>query len=241
MLTPDTDALGKAVLDFIGGNLSQDIIVHSNVADDDVLPVRLLFRQEFSMSDLEKTALKNCRGRVLDIGAGAGCHSLALEEKGFDVTAIDISPGAVEGMKLQGLKQVQQLAFFDARGQHFDTLLLMMNGIGLSGTLDGFDEFLQHAKTLLAPGGQIIFDTSDIEYLYMDDDGSKWVNLNGAYYGEVEYQMEYQGTLTPKFNWLYLDYITLTDHCLDNGFELELLFDDERFNYLVRLTAADNN
>ena len=162
-------------------------------------------------------------------------------EKGFDITAIDISPGAVEAMKEQGLTQVQNIGFFDLKGQTFDTILLLMNGIGLSGTLDGYDQFLQNAKTLLSPGGQLIFDTSDIEYLFMEEDGSKMVDLNANYYGEVVYQMEYHGTKSPSFGWLFIDYITLIDHSLDNGFEVELLFDDDRFNYLVKLTLAGKN
>lgn len=227
--------MGTAILDYLNGTHADDIIVHCNVAEDDVIPVAHLFRTYETMGPLERTAIEHCQGHVLDIGAGSGCHSLALHNRGFKVTSIDISPNGVQGMKQQGLPDVRQLNVFNLNGERFDTLLMMMNGIGITGNLEGFDRFLDHAKTLLNPGGSIIFDTSDIEYLFMEEDGSRYINLNGNYYGEVTYQMEYKQVVGETFPWLYLDYITLTDHCLDHGYDLQLLYDNDRFNYLVQL------
>jgi SAM-dependent methyltransferase len=234
-LPPNKDPMGTAILDYLNGQPTEDITVHCSAADDDVIPVEHLFRTYDTMSRLERTAVENCRGHVLDIGAGSGCHSLALYNRGFKVTSIDISPNGVKAMQQQGLPDVRLLNIYDLKGERFDTLLLMMNGIGIVGNLEGFDRFLDHARNLLNPSGTIIFDTSDIEYLFMEEDGSRYINLNDYYYGEVTYQMEYKQVVGEPFPWLYLDYITLTDHCIDKGYDLQLLYDDERFNYLVQL------
>lgn len=237
MLSPEHDPLGRAVKDYYyNGVHNAEITVHTDVADDDIIPVKLLFRTFDEMPKLEQHALEQCYGKILDVGAGAGCHTLALQERGMDVSAIDISPGAVEIMKEQGIKQVRNLGFFDITDETYDTLLLMMNGVGLVANLAGFKQFLAHADSLLAPEGQILFDTSDIEYLYMEEDGSRYYNLDRGYYGEVTYQMQYKDTQGPRFGWLYLDFITLTDLAMENGFNVQLLYDDDRFNYLVRLT-----
>ncbi|MDX2003359.1 MAG: class I SAM-dependent methyltransferase [Chitinophagales bacterium] len=238
LLSTNKDPMGQAMLDYMAGNKDGEILVHCDVADDDVIPVKLLFRKEADMSLLERKALSECRGKILDIGAGSGCHSLQLVGKGLDVHAIDISPGAVEVMRQQGLKQVRQANIFDVDNEQYDTLLLMMNGVGLVATLRGFEKFLKHAKRLLKPDGQILFDTSDIEYLYLEADGSKMVDLANVYYGQVTYQMEYKDIKGPKFGWLYLDYITLTDYCFKHGYDVQVVYDDDRFNYLVRLTLA---
>lgn len=239
MLSPQQDPLGRAVKDYYyNGVDSAEIIVHTDIADDDIIPVKLLFRTFDEMPKLEQHALEQCYGKVLDVGSGAGCHTLALQERGMDVSAIDISPGAVEIMKEQGIKQVRNMEFFDVEGETYDTLLLMMNGVGLVANLAGFKRFLVHADSLLAPQGQILFDTSDIEYLYMEE-GARMIDLERGYYGEVTYQMEYKDTKGPRFGWLYLDFITLTDLAMEHGFNVQLLYDDDRFNYLVRLTRMD--
>lgn len=239
MLSAEHDPLGQAIIDYYyNGVKDAEITVLTDIADDDIIPVKLLFRDVANMPELERIALDNCKGKVLDVGAGAGSHALELQNRGLEVHSIDISPGAVKVMQDRGLKHVRQIPFFDlpADEQQYDTLLLMMNGVGLVANLAGFKRFLKKANELLLPGGQILFDTSDIEYLYMEGDGSKWIDLNATYYGEVVYQMLYKNTICPSFGWLYLDILTLTDHARNGGFNVQLLFDDAHFNYLVRLT-----
>lgn len=237
MLKPEKDPLGNAILDYYhNGVTDAEIQVHTQMADDDVIPVKLLFRSYKDMSKLEQHALHQCKGKILDMGAGAGSHSLALQTMGLDVAAIDISPGAVTVMKARGVQQVRQMEVFNLKDEKYDTLLLMMNGVGLVANISGFRKFLTLCDELLNPYGQILFDTSDIEYLYMEEDGSRLIELTHGYYGEVIYQMEYKGTVGDKFGWLYLDFITLTEIAQEHGYGVQLLFDDGRFNYLVRLT-----
>lgn len=236
LLLPHQDPMGRAMLDYLNQpNEEATITVHCNIADDDVIPVPLLFRNWQSMSALEQLAIDSCYGRVLDLGAGAGSHALELQQRGLAVVAADISPGAVEVMNMRGVKDVRAADVTSLTDERFDTILLMMNGIGLTGTLAGFLKWLKSIKPMLLPGGQIIFDTSDIEYLYMDEEGNSHIPEDMSYYGEVRYQMEYLDTLGPEFPWLFIDSITLTDLAYDAGFDVELLDTGDNFTYLVRL------
>ena len=233
------DALGQALLAYQRGHLSATLAVHSSVADEEVLPAAYFFRSLWEMPEMERTALEECRGRVLDLGAGAGCHALELQQRGFTVKAVDISVGAVEVMQERGVREVACHDIFDpalAAGEKFDTILMLMNGVGLTGTLAGLERFLEHAKTLLAPGGQILATSSDISYLYEDEDGALVFDLNGPYYGEVEYTMHYAHQTGAAFHWIFTDPALLQDYAEAAGYAVEFLEEDDQQQYLVRLT-----
>ena len=238
------DILGQALLDFHHGQQQATVTVHCSAADDEPLPASYFFRSLMQMPELERLALDECRGRVLDLGAGAGCHSLELQSRGFDfVKAVDVSAGAVQVMSERGVRVVARhdlLAPLPATELPYDTILLLMNGLGLTGTLDGLDNFLGHARTLLAPGGQILATSSDVRYLYEDEDGSIRINLNGPYYGEVEYSLSYQGKSGEPFPWLFVDAALLNDAAETAGFSAEFLSEDENDQYLVRLMPQGN-
>jgi SAM-dependent methyltransferase len=242
MSTPDIaapDPLGQALLAYQQGQLSAMLAVHSSVTDEEELPAAYFFRSLWEMPEMERTALDECRGRILDLGAGAGCHALELQQRGFAVKAVDISPGAVQVMQQRGVREIACHDLFDpalAQGQRFDTVLMLMNGVGLTGTLSGLEQFLQHAKTLLNPGGQILATSSDISYLYEDEDGALVFNLNGPYYGEVTYTMQYAQVQGPEFGWIFADPSLLQDAATTAGYEVEFLEEDDQQQYLVRLT-----
>lgn len=229
------DPVGAAIQDYMAGQKAAKIVVESNLTEDDEIAVEYLFRTPEDMPELELLALEQCRGAVLDVGAGAGCHSLALQEQGFNVTALDISEGAVAAMRQQGIRQVLQQDVFRLQGQRFDTLLLLMNGIGIAGDLEGLERMLEHAKTLLNPGGQLLLESSDILYMFEEEDGSILLDLNAGYYGEVRYNMRYQGHQTGEFKWLFIDPAILEDYANTHGYTFELLYEGEYGNYLARL------
>ncbi|WP_299824527.1 class I SAM-dependent methyltransferase [uncultured Pontibacter sp.] len=231
------DPIGFAVLDYLAGEESAEITVESNLAEDDFIPVHYLFRKQAEMPEMEQVALKACQGKVLDVGAGAGCHTLVLQELGVDVTALDISEGAVEAMRTRGVKQVLNSNVYHLTGK-YDTLLLLMNGIGITGTLTGLDTFLEHAKSLLNPNGQILLESSDILYMYEDEDGSVLLDLNAGYYGEVKYNMKYKEQESGWFDWLFIDPAILEDYASKHGYTFEILYEGETANYLARLTLA---
>ena len=234
------DILGKALLDYQSGNYSEDIKTYSSLDEEDIIPIPYLFRDFKKMPTLEQKALKLCKGNILDIGCGAGSHSLYLQKKGFAVTALDQSPGAIETCKLRGIEHTVLQDIQDFKLQKYDTLLMLMNGIGIVGKLKNIDQFFTHLKTLLKPKGQILLDSSDIIYMYdEDEDGGYWIPDNQNYYGEVTFEMEYRGEKSEPLDWLYLDYNTLQRAANANNLTCELVSKGKHYDYLARLTLLE--
>jgi len=235
------DILGTALLDYYNGNYSEDIITESTISEEDELPSEYLFRSYDEMPLIEQKALIICKGKVLDIGCGSGSHSLYLQnEKKLVIDAIDISKGAVEVARLRGVHNAFHKNLFEVK-ESYDTLLLLMNGIGICGKIERINLFLQHLKSLLNTNGQILLDSSDISYMFeQDEEGGFWVNPD-EYYGEVEFTMSYKGKKSETFDWLYLDFNTLQNACHANGLECELIQEGEHYDFLARLTAIKHN
>lgn len=235
------DPMGAAIRDFYETGKAARLRVFATGFDEDELPVATLFRKEDDMPMLEKQALSLCKGHVLDVGAGAGCHSLALQAKGMQVTAIDISPNSVEVMRQRGVKVALESDLYDEcfMGQ-YDTVLMLMNGSGIIGRLEGMSKFFHRMKQLLAPEGFILMDSSDLRYIFENEDGSLDIDLNDGYYGEMNYRMQYKGIKGEPFDWLYVDFSTLSYYAEQNGFVAELVAEGEHYDYLVRLTPRRN-
>ena len=231
------DILGDALLDYQNERYTNDIITYSSLDEEDTLQLPYLFRAYKSMPILEHKALNLCKGTVLDIGCGAGSHSLYLQEKEFEVTALDSSKGAIETCKLRGIKNTAHTNILDYKGKKFDTLLMLMNGIGLAGQLENLNTIFNHLKQLLKPDGQILLDSTDIIYMFdADEDGGRWIPANEKYYGEVEFTMQYKEQKGTTFPWLYIDYNTLQRAAIANHLTCELVSEGEHYDYLARLT-----
>jgi SAM-dependent methyltransferase len=225
-----------ALLEYLDGERGKEIKVLSPDVDDDVIPVDYMFRSFDDMPKVEQEALKLARGKILDAGAGAGCHSLWLQEQGLDVTAVDTSAGNVEAMKRQGLKNVRQDNIWEMKEEQFDTILLLMNGMGFAGEIQYLPKFIRHLSNLLKPGGQIVFDSTDLIYLFLDDEGGAWINLNDKYIGEITYVMEYKGIESEPFPWLFVDYELVEQAAEMASMHAEKLLSMETYAYLARLT-----
>lgn len=223
------DVLGQAIEDFHKGRKPGRLWVNNKYGPKEEMPIDTYFRAPDEMPDLEWMALQACRGSVLDIGAGAGSHALALQAMGVRVTALDLSPKNAAVMRERGVEHVLEADFFSLAGDRYDTLLLMMNGIGLAGTIEGLKLFFARAALLLNPGGQLLFDSSDIAYLY---EGK--LPAGPDYYGEILYQYEYKKEKGDWFKWLFIDRDTLTRVALECGWVIELLNDDGYDQFLVR-------
>lgn len=235
-LTERKDPMGAAIRDYFRQGKSAQLKVLSSLFDDDEMPVAHLFRSYHEMPPLEQRALNEARGKVLDVGAGAGCHALALQERGFDVTAVDISPLSCETMKERGVANVECVNIFNQRFQErFDTLLLLMNGTGIAGKLSRLPQLLSRLKQLMNPGAQILIDSSDLRYVYEDEDGVLDVDFDGAYYGEVDYQMTYRNIIGKSFDWLYADSVVLAECCWQCGLKCEILAQGNHYDYLARI------
>jgi SAM-dependent methyltransferase len=229
------DLFGKAILDYQTNTSPEDIVTETNITEADEMEVAYLFRDFNSMPKIEQTALQLAKGKILDVGCGAGSHSLYLQEKGLEVTAIDISSNAIKACELRGIKMARVQNVLDLENEKFDTILLLMNGTGIFGSLNNTAVYLQKLKSLLAPNGQILIDSSDIIYMFDEaEDGSKWIPAEG-YYGELTFTISYKNQTEDPFPWLYLDYNTLQNAAHANGLQCELLAEGAHFDYLARL------
>ena len=122
------DLFGKAILDYQTGNNPQDLITETSISEADEMSVTYLFRGFDEMPKLEQKALELSFGKILDVGCGAGSHSLYLQDKGFDVTSIDISQNAITACELRCLKKAKVQDVMTLANEKFETLLLLMNG-----------------------------------------------------------------------------------------------------------------
>jgi len=234
-MNSNMDPMGRAIADYFKTKKASKLRVFSPMFEEDEIPLTTLFRSYESMPAIERKALDIAKGRVLDVGAGAGCHSLVLQEKGLDVTAIDISPLSVETLKERGVKKVFEQDFFTLEGQ-YDTILMLMNGIGIVGTLERLPEFFKQLDKILVPGGQLLCDSSDISYVFETDDGIIELPEEMTYYGEHSFQMQYKDTIGEPFDWLYIDADTLSEKAGRNGYAVEVMMEGEHYDYLARIT-----
>ena len=234
-MTELKDPMGHAIADYHATGKAARLRVFSPMFDEDEIPVTTLFRSVDDMPAIERKALELADGNILDVGAGAGCHSLALQAMGKQVTAIDISPLCVETMRDRGVDKVLEQDFFTLRGQ-YDSIIMLMNGIGIVGSLSRLPAFFMQLDALLAPGGQLLCDSSDICYVFEDEDG--FIDLTGidGYYGELTYQMQYRGIKGEPFPWLFIDPETLREQALQHGFHCDIIARGEHYDYLARLT-----
>lgn len=229
------DLFGNALRDFYNNNYTEDLMTSTNISDDDELPIPYLFRDYADMPNIEKHALKLVKGAILDVGCGAGNHTLYLQKQGLDVSAIDISNGAVEVAKKRGVNHVELMSVLEV-SQNYDTILLLMNGTGIFQELTAVSGYLKHLKSLLYPNGQILIDSSDIKYMYEDEDGGYWQDMHAGYYGELDYFLSYKGEKEVPMKWLYLDFNTLKAACDTVGLTCELIMEGEHFDYLAKLS-----
>ncbi len=236
------DLFGKAILDYYTKNAPAPLITATSISDEDEMDVAYLFRPYDLMPKIEQKALQLAFGNVLDIGCGAGSHALSLQnDRHLNVTVIDISENAIQTCQLRGLQSTALADILEFNSNvKFDTILLLMNGTGIFQTLAKVPVYLQKLKSLLAPNGQILIDSSDLIYMFDEDDsedsdGGKWIPSDG-YYGELTFTIKYKGETELPFPWLYLDYNTLQNAAVANGLQCELISEGEHFDYLARLT-----
>lgn len=241
VLYREGDAMGAAIMDYHRNGKADVLRVFSSQFEEDEIPVEDLFREYDVMPELERLALELAEGDILDVGAGSGCHSLALQKMGKHPVAIDISPLSVEVMKERGVNARQINLYDESFAERFDTVLMLMNGTGIIGTLDNMPVFFERMRQLLKPDGSVLIDSSDLRYLFEEEDGSLMIDLADDYYGLLDYQMQYKDVLGEPFDWLYVDFDTLAFYAEENGFTAELLAEGEHYDYLARLACVKAN
>lgn len=230
------DLMGRAIWDYFHNEDPEDLQTETSISELDELPVEYLFRDFEEMNKIEKKALKLADGKVLDIGAGAGSHSLYLQnERNLEITALDISPRSIEVCQSRGIQKTVAQNMLEFSGETFDTILLLMNGTGIFQSLKVIDIYLKKLHSLLNKNGQILIDSTDILYMFdADEDGGVYIPAEG-YYGELDYIVHYKGESEDPIKWLYLDFNTLKNAAENNGFKIEKVIQDED-SYLAKLT-----
>lgn len=228
--------MGAAIAEYHRTGRAGTLRVFSSQFDEDEIPVEQLFRTFDEMPQIEQQALTMARGKILDVGAGSGCHALALQTMDKEVTAIDISELSVEVMRERGIHDTRAIDLYDEHlAEQYDTILLLMNGSGIIGNINGMERFFLRMKQLLKPGGCIYMDSSDLKYLFEEEDGSYLIDVAGDYYGVVDFRMQYKQVKGERFDWLYIDFDTLSYYAELYGFHVELVCQGKHYDYLARL------
>ncbi len=235
-MVDNTDIYGQALLDYQKGNFTEDIKTFSTIAGDDIYPLPYLFRSFNKMPKLEQKALQLAKGKILDIGCGAGSHSLYLQKQHKEVLAIDISKGAIETCRLRGITNAKVQDIWKLKHQKFDTILLLMNGAGMCRKLNKLSDFLMHLKTLLNANGQILLDSTNVIYMYEDEDGNFSIDANKDYYGETTFTMYYKKQQSKPFDWLYIDFNNLKRAAEYCGLQCQLILEGPHYDYLARIS-----
>ena len=231
------DLFGKAILDFQTNNSPEDLITETSISEEDEMSVAYLFRSYNEMPKMEQKALQLAKGKILDVGCGAGSHSLYLQnERKLNVTSIDISANAIKACQMRGIENARVQDIMTLENEKYDTILLLMNGAGMCGKLKNIPKFLTKLKSLLNPNGQILLDSSDIIYMFdEDDDGAKLIPFENEYYGELVFNITYKEVKEIPFDWMYIDYKTLQNEALKKELQCELILEGEHFDYLAKL------
>ena len=230
------DPMGAAIAEYFRTGRAGALRVFSSQFDEDEIPVEQLFRTLGEMPPLEQQALALASGKILDVGAGSGCHALALQAMGKEVTAIDISELSVEVMQQRGVSDARAVDLYDEHfSEQYDTILLLMNGSGIIGNIEGMERFFLRMKQLLKPEGHIYMDSSDLKYLFEEEDGSYLIDIADDYYGVVDFRMQYKQVKGDTFDWLYIDFDTLAYYAEQYGFSAELVSQGEHYDYLAVL------
>lgn len=239
LLQPEKDPMGQAIADYYYKRKGPKLWVSSQITSADELPVPYLFRTWEQMPEIEKKALQLANGNILDVGAAAGAHTLYLQDQGKKVKAIDSSILSVEIMQKRGVKEFEAIDFFSLKNIKFDTILLLMNGAGICGNMAGLPRFFNQCRNILSDNGQVLLDSSDLIYLYGDEQEGYDIDLNGAYYGELIYTVKYRNLKSDPFPWLFIDFDNLQHNAFENGFNCEKVLDGPHFDYLARLTVKN--
>jgi SAM-dependent methyltransferase len=234
---------GLALRAYAGGAADVTLLTRRDDGLEAPIPVSHFFRSPESFTPLERTALEACRGRILDIGAGSGLHTLALQERGLAVTAIDVLPEAVDVMRARGVRDARLSDVYQFTDGPFDTLLLLGHGIGLAGDLEGLGRFLRHVSSLAGLGGQLLLDSLDVRRT--DDPGHLAYHERnrraGRYVGVIPMHLCFGDVISPLIDWLHVDLETLTSVARTAGWHTRPLSETTAGEYLACLTRRGDD
>jgi SAM-dependent methyltransferase len=239
-MTLSPSPFSQAILDYWHGDTKATYAIHRDDGFSIPVPVAPFFASP-PFNPLEQLALDRSTGRVLEVGAGVGRHSLFLQEHGHPVTAVELEPELVAIMSERGVTEPLATNITSLVDRQFDTILMLMNGFGLVGTPAGAAAFFDQARRLLSPGGQILCDSLDVRRTTNPVHLAYQVeNLRrGRLVGQMRFWMEYRGQRGEPFDWLHMDFDGLRDLAQKRGWSAEMLAQEETGHYLARLVLDD--
>lgn len=235
------EPFGLALLDYLEGDRSAAITVRRDDGFTAVLEMSHFFRGPEGFAEIEKEALDRCRAPVLDVGAGAGSHSLELQRRGVAVTAIDVCPQAVEVMRGRGVQDAREADVHDFEGGAYRSVLVLGRSIGLAQTLQGLDLLLTRLQGLLAKGGEILCDSLDVRAT-SEDFHLAYHEANrqaGRYVGQSRMRFEYKDRIGEWTGWLHVDPDILRERACDAGLSCAAALRLPTGEFLARLAAAE--
>jgi len=218
---------GAAAQDHLGGRRPAVVRVHSDGGKPEDVDAAVFFREPAEMGSWELRALQLCQGRVLDVGAGAGCHALALQERGLEVVAVETCDAFVEVMRARGVMDARCAALAEVEDGPFDRLLLLMHGLGIAGNPDGLRWLLADAHRLVAREGCVLLDSRDPGEA-CDEPG----------FGVAVMRFEYSGVMGPTFPWLFAGVEALERLAAEVGWETNVVLREPDGRYLASLTRC---
>lgn len=240
-MNPNNDAFGKHLLAQYEAKLKGEPTVAEIVERDDNYvdygsTAGMYFSDYEDWSEIEQQAVDQTKGRVVDIGCGAGRHSLYLQEKGFDITAIDNSAGAIEVCKLRGLEKVfvysiDEIDKFEPNS--FDTILMLGNNFGLFGDPENAKILLKKMHKITPPNAQIIAQTLNP---YMTDDKAhlKYQKQNkklGRMAGQIRLRVRYFQYIGEWFDYLFVSPEEMTGIIENSDWQIRELTHPENSTY----------
>ena len=222
--------MGSAMENYFEKNDNTPIRVFINKSEEPEMYPSVFFRPYKNMLKYEKIALKNSMGKVLDLGCGAGCHSLCLQNKGFDVTAVEVSKKSANVALSQGVNKVINEDWRNLTLKNFDTVLVLMNGMGLAESPAELKLMFRKLKSFLSKTGSILIDSTDVTYAKAD-----WPMLDSEYFGKVQFELKYKGK-TQCFPWLFVDFETAVKTAKSVKLNVEVLERARNGHFLLRLS-----
>jgi len=236
------DSLGKALYSYWKGDHRTPHIIRRDDGFVERESLKYYFRKFPQFPSFEKKSLKFVKGRILDIGCGAGRHVLYLQKRGFDTIGIDSSPLAVKVCRGRGCKRVQVMDIFKSkfRPRYFDTILLLGNNIGIGGTLNGAKKLLEICRGLASDDGILILTTADVKKMKEKAHKEYYCNRNerlGKYIGTAKFRIEYKNFIGDWFNWIHLEEPVLRRLASKSGWKIDRIFKGKSEDYAAVLRA----
>lgn len=242
-MKPEQDAFGQMMWAYYRGKEVCEIVERDDGYFSAYHGPKVYFSEYRDWPLIGQKAMQFAKGRVLDIGCGAGRHSLYLQKKGLEVLGIDSSPLAIKICKLRGLKkaEIMSLEDVDFKPDSFDTILMMGGNFGLLGSLTKARRLLKRFHKMTSEDALIIAETRDP---YKTDNPAhlEYHKLNkkrGRMSGQVRIRVRFEKTVAEWFDWLMLSKEEMRELLQGTGWKVSEFIESEDSRYTAIIEKVD--